>query len=265
MCVILPIYKASPNETEMVSFARCIEVLHKYPISLCTYEGLDISYYEDRLKEAGVDYMIDYFDEKYFRSTDGYNELHLSANFYKHYLLYEYMFIYQLDAYVLEDQLSEWMDKGYDYVGAPWLTDDGKAFAGVGNGGFCLKKTAWWYRELRWPIPVWSPKTLRQLFPIKDIRTCLSFMARCLGSKNTVRQIYKDRRYLYNEDGLPNMINKMSWRHKPQLPTEAEALQFSFERFPSKMYELNHRQLPMGCHAWEKYEFDSFWKKHIKG
>lgn len=263
LCVILPIYKVTPNKTEVVAFERCIKVLKRYPMSICTYKGLDVSYYVDRLNEENVIYTIDYFHERFFRSTDGYNELHLSSDFYKHYLQYKYMLVYQLDAYIFEDRLSEWMEKGYDYVGAPWLTDDGNEFVGVGNGGFCLKKISWWYNELRYPIVVWRPKTLLKLFPIKNIRTCLSFVARCMGYKNTVRQIYKDRRYLFNEDGLPNLINETSWRHKAKLPTAEEAMQFSFERFPSKMYVMNMNNLSMGCHAWQKYEYENFWNKYI--
>lgn len=42
-----------------------------------------------------------------------------------------------------------------------------------------------------------------------------------------------------------------------------EALEFAFERFPSEMYKITGK-LPFGCHAWEKYEYESFWKKFIK-
>ena len=31
------------------------------------------------------------------------------------------MLIYQLDAYVFKDELLNWANKGYDYIGAPWL------------------------------------------------------------------------------------------------------------------------------------------------
>jgi len=45
-------------------------------------------------------------------------------------------------------------------------------------------------------------------------------------------------------------------------PTVQEALGFAFECFPKQCYEQNNRQLPFGCHAWEKYE-PEFWKAFI--
>ena len=41
------------------------------------------------------------------------------------------------------------------------------------------------------------------------------------------------------------------------------ALQFSFEVNPSLLYEMNNQQLPFGCHAFEKYEYETFWKNFI--
>lgn len=41
------------------------------------------------------------------------------------------------------------------------------------------------------------------------------------------------------------------------------ALEFSIERRPKDLFEMNNFQLPFGCHAWEKYE-PEFWVKHIK-
>ena len=71
----------------------------------------------------------------------------ISSKFYKSFKTYEFLLIYQTDAWVFRDDLLEWCNKDYDYVGAPWFTgyDDTKgikkAFNAVGNGGFCLRKT----------------------------------------------------------------------------------------------------------------------------
>ena len=48
-----------------------------------------------------------------------------------------------------------------------------------------------------------------------------------------------------------------------KLPNIYTALKFSFEKFPSKCFKENNQQLPFGCHAWGKYEFE-FWKPFIK-
>ena len=31
------------------------------------------------------------------------------------------MLIHQLDAFVFEDKLMDWVKRGFDYIGAPWL------------------------------------------------------------------------------------------------------------------------------------------------
>ena len=261
--ILIPIYKSQPSWNEMVSFAQCIKVLGKRLVSICTYDGLDIQYYTDKLDAAKVKYTVNYFDKKYFRSTAGYNELHLSADFYKHYSRYEHMLVYQLDAYIFEDRLDEWIAKGYDYVGAPWLNEDGTRFTGVGNGGFCLKKISWWYNELLWQLPVWSPAKILKRYPIVDFTTLRKFIVRMFGYGNNVKDLFARKYELCNEDCLPKYIQSNSWRHKPKLPSEKEAMQFSFERFPSKLLGLNSNRLPMGCHAWEKYEYEEFWKQYI--
>lgn len=42
-----------------------------------------------------------------------------------------------------------------------------------------------------------------------------------------------------------------------------EASHFAFEKHPSFLFSQNG-QLPFGCHAWRKYEYDEFWGKYIK-
>lgn len=45
-------------------------------------------------------------------------------------------------------------------------------------------------------------------------------------------------------------------------PSPREALFFALERFPKELYAIIQR-LPFGCHAWRKYEYESFWREVI--
>ena len=68
-----------------------------------------------------------------------------SKTFYSNYLEYEYLLIVQTDVIVISDQLKDWCDKGYSYVGAPWFVGfhqlkKSLMFLGVGNGGFSLRR-----------------------------------------------------------------------------------------------------------------------------
>ena len=46
----------------------------------------------------------------------------------------------------------------------------------------------------------------------------------------------------------------------PDVPT---ALKFAFEFELRTSYEMNQKELPFGCHAWERYDID-FWRPFIR-
>ena len=96
----------------------------------------------------------------------------------------------------------------------------------VGNGGFSLRKVSTMIRitkKSRFLLPFWKDKWNEDFF--------YAFLAKRLYTKfNT--------------------------------PPVSEALKFAFEENPKECYEINSEELPMGCHAWHKYDLD-FWKKHI--
>ena len=81
-----------------------------------------------------------------------------------------------------------------------------------------------------------------------------------LGWRNKPNIVAK--RWKYNEDDFWSGLLDKS-RYALSKPDPVEAIRFAFERFPSELYELNHHQLPFGCHAWKKYQYDSFWSEFI--
>ena len=62
------------------------------------------------------------FRSSFFAGRYGYNHLMLSAEFYRRFLNWEYILIYQTDAFVFRDELAQWCAPGDMVpVGAPWL------------------------------------------------------------------------------------------------------------------------------------------------
>ena len=53
------------------------------------------------------------------------------------------------------------------------------------------------------------------------------------------------------------------FQKKGIVPSEMEAMKFSFENFPEYLYKLNSEDLPFGCHEWFKYYNYLFYKKYI--
>src|SRR5690606_29769773 len=114
--VVIPIYKSELTDSELKSFKQCLDVLGNHPLMLVAPTGLDTSTYETL---AGRNLQCTYFNKRYFTSVRGYSELLLSKKFYCHFEAYEYILIYQLDAWVFQDDLSHWCKLDYDYIGAP--------------------------------------------------------------------------------------------------------------------------------------------------
>jgi hypothetical protein len=278
--IIIPIYKKTPNLNESISFDQCLMILFKHPIHIITFEELDISFYENKLSNAGVKFNIVYFPKYYFEEIVGYNQLLLSLEFYKRFESFNYMLIYQLDAYVFRDELALWCAKGYDIIGAPLIEDkygvDDKYFLNHFNGGFALRNIKYCIRLLAYKGPILKPniiyRIVKEEFKNNPVKGFIYFILRSLGRQNNIG--FLKNKTPINEDLLFSLGLFVSWINcnvtkneawiYPILPSNEEAIKFAFERYPSYLYALNNNQLPMGCHAWEKYEYETFWKKHLQ-
>ena len=235
VCIVIPVFKENPNKFEEVSLIQCQKVLGEFDIIFICPEQLDTTNYNSLIpgrKEF-------YFDPIYFKSVKSYSSLCKKSFFYKRFLEYEFMLVYQTDCFVFKNELLEWCNKGYDFIGPPWIHKEwmeGMArnlkmpflkgyFNEVGNGGFSLRKVKKFF--------IFS----RLYFLLAD---------------NTN----------FNEDVFwVNFTRILFPRFK--ISKFKDALAFGFEEEPEKCYALNNYTLPFGCHAWEKHDFD-FWKVRFK-
>ena len=105
----------------------------------------------------------------------------------------------------------------------------------------------------------------------KNILKCyLITIIKSLGYKNNIRYFVKSG---VNEDQIFCLIVDELWINKNlqndesflflKKPTINEAVKFAFELYPSTLFEFNNENLPFGCHAWDKYEYNTFWQKYI--
>jgi hypothetical protein len=280
-CIVsIPVYKSDPDRYEIVSFNQSLKILFNHPICLVTFENLDISFYTQLFQKSGIKYSVEYFDKSFFESLASYNRLLMLKDFYLRFKEFDYMLIYQLDAYVFRDELDYWCGQGYDFIGAPLLEDksgiDKKYFLHGGNGGLSLRKISWCIKFLSFIGPVIKPLTVYKILKpeIKGnwFYYFICLILKVLGYHNNVD--YFRRKTWINEDMLFNMGLYVAWVDRalypgetwiyPKLPPKEIAMKFSFERYPSYLYQLNGNKLPFGCHAWVKYEYDTFWKKYIQ-
>lgn len=101
MNVVVPLYRTALNPDEWLSLERCFAVLGGYPITFVIPEGLDMTPVMMRFPSC----RIESFDPSFFAGRYGYNHLMLSAEFYRRFLNWEYILIYQTDAFVFRDEL----------------------------------------------------------------------------------------------------------------------------------------------------------------
>lgn len=266
-CVVVPLYKEIPTNIEIASFKQLLKVLSNYDIIIYTYKELEISLYlnEARLQKKSL--KLEYFDKDYFSSVKGYNRLCLTIDFYKRVSSYKYMLVYQLDAWVFRDELDYWCSKRYDYIGAPWFTnfgtnEDGESLWTVGNGGLSLRKIGFFIKFLSYRYPICLNVDVNN-----GIKAFVKSILKLFGFQNTMQWYVEHCNVWINEDYFfTNYIPTMSGKSTlvPQIPSSIEALNFSFERSPSYCYSLCSNKLPFGCHAFEKNEYETFWKKYIE-
>lgn len=279
--VTIPVYKEHPSIAEVASFKQGLTTLRNYDICIFTHKGCNLGEYRKLSDEVGKTYSVQYFDANYFKSVQGYNDLCFSALFYERFSDYEFMFIYQLDAWVFRDELEYWCNKGYDYIGAPIFHAYNSKhftnhFAGIGNGGLCLRRISHCLTIVKGDRnkPLIKPYPLFVLYYylgryndkftknwINRLRIIPTVIAKIFGKYNTIDYYQKNH---INEDMIFGTWSTKSWGYQGNIPSMEEAMHFSLEVHPEDLYHKMGDKLPFGCHAFEKWEYDSFWSNHIK-
>ncbi|MBE9598806.1 DUF5672 family protein [Pedobacter sp. MC2016-24] len=253
VAIVIPFYKNSLSYDDAFALNQCFKVLSNYPIIAIKPKSLNVDFL---IKNTQFQSIIS-FEDKYFKDIHGYNELMLSSIFYKTFLNFEYILIYQLDAFVFSDQLSDWCKKDYDYIGAPWLYPFDKKNS---ISKFFLNIKSLLYK--RYNISNNGLPKSKQL--IKGVgngglslRRVKKFHDLSIKFKDLANQYLAEGMLEFNEDIFWSVaLNRK--KKNLHIPNYKIALKFSVETYPELAFKLNHNQLPFGCHAWDKHL--DYWK-----
>lgn len=187
-----------------------------------------------------------YFDDIFFSSIKGYNNLLLSKEFYLAFKKKKIknILIHQLDAFVFKDELSYWVSKKYAYIGAPWLSDVN------------LDKVL----SSRWSFVLnFFLITNRVFFNKKDWKVGNGGLS-IRNIKSSLRALLLSKvlkKFNLNEDVVWSIVVPLFYPFF-KIPNSEEAYLFSIEEInPAKKFCL-----PFGVHAWEKYGYD-IWSQYI--
>ena len=220
VAVVIPVYREL-NELEKISLAQCRKVLSRYPLIFVAPAGQNFSF-------VAAGDMIVHFPAENFRSVNTYSQLMLSPQFYATFADFDYILIYQLDAFVFYDALEEFCSLGYDYIGAPWPIYlcvnshvNGKA-PRVGNGGFCLRK----------------------------VKVC-----RKLAEQINFLTNWADKFERFDDDAFFSKCG-MSENVDFNVAPVGVAKLFAMEWHPA--HHVKHFGLPFGCHGWTNFSADFY-------
>jgi hypothetical protein len=255
--VVVPVYRPLTDPAERLSLEQTLETLVNYPVYIVGPTSLQ-QYFDQLCAEFSGRLQYLTFENRYFASVAGYNDLMLSCHFYQAFSAYEYLLIAQTDALVLSDALESWCNKQYSYIGAPWFEGFTTptlplTLNSVGNGGFSLRRVPDFLKVLLRPRIF--KNVLMQHWPGNATSTIYRYI------KDYHSLVYRDRHFNIdvNEDVFWGRFvpAQCSFFH---VPPPAEAIAFAFEAHPDFLYALNQQALPFGCHAWQRYQ-PEFWIK----
>lgn len=247
--VLIPIYQREPTVLERISLDQTLRVLGKHPITFQAPIGLDVAWYENYCKgRAAV-----FFEHFKCESKDEFRRLMINPDFYKRFGNFEYLLICHLDAFVFRDQLLEFCQLGYDYIGAyiynpMWQQAAGSRWRRLtgsaapeyfGNGGFSLRRVEAFHRITRRFKPyidlyLWTRK-LRHARFLDDIFIALH---------------------------LPRLSRKFSIAPA----SVAQKFGAAYEDWPEDQLpftKLEPSTLPFGIHGWIKYK-QEYWTSHFR-
>jgi len=255
--VIIPFYKNQHSAYEKMALQQCFKILSGHHIIAVKPYNLNLP---AEVTQYPFSKMVS-FDDDYFKDIQGYNRLMLSDKFYGEFLAYEYMLIYQLDAFVFEDELDFWCSRGIDYVGAPWIRakDYPNVIKAVVSCG--LQYLAKRYNIKKHGLP--SKKQFDNTvgnggFSLRKVRR---FYDVCIEYREVIEQYNALNTHHYNEDAFWSI--ELNRKQKViKIPGYKQALQFAFELAPARALKINQQQLPFGCHAWD-LNID-FWRPIFK-
>lgn len=223
--ILVPIYKKRFNNFEEISIDNLYSLFPDYPISFVCPTTFDRSYYISRYKSS----TFYSFDDTFFVGLKGYNKLMLNVELYKNFEIYDYVLICQPDVYIFHNNLNEFLNKRYSFIGAPLPNsivegieqkftidfDEKRSFSSISffNGGISLRK----------------------------VSDCIEVITKNNDLIN---------RYLNNgwfEDSIFSILFSDAGYIIPDRQT---ALSFAMELYPKQSYINNNHKLPLGVHAW---------------
>ncbi|NJL77188.1 MAG: hypothetical protein HC892_21410 [Saprospiraceae bacterium] len=112
--ILIITHKPQLTTFEQISIQQCVRVLGDYRKVFICPKGMDTNYYTTHFPDIAIHSIPAYWQSNYKR----FNRLKINPLLYKTFQQYNYILFYEPDAFVFKDELLEWCNKGFSYVGA---------------------------------------------------------------------------------------------------------------------------------------------------
>lgn len=220
LAIVIPVYREKLEHNEIISLEQAEKCFDGHDIYFLAPEGL-------RINNEGTKYK--YFPRENFENVRAYSNLILTKELYDAFSDYEYILVYQLDAFVFGRDIKRFTELGYDYIGAPTLEGMYKPYREekvlfTQNGGLSLRRVS-------------------------------AFMKWCEVNKQEIA-------FMSKYDDEDSIIYALRHKGINMAPLEI-ALEFSFDSNVEECFRRTNGKLPFGCHAWERYACE-VWKPYIE-
>lgn len=254
--IVIPIYKTNLSDKEVVSLKNTLNVLKNHRFVFVVPENLD---YSTLIAQFNLEnHQFIGFPDFYFKGLDGYNQLLLSELFYSKFIDTHYILICQTDVLIFRDELVKWCEKGYDYIGAPWIASN----RNIINMG--LMKFNNFIRKIKGK----KLKFIDHYFKVGNgglsLRKVDSHLQIIQNHQGKIKyyQQNKQKTDLYIEDLFWSLVAP-TLNQNFKIPDYKEAVGFAIDRKPKKAMALNQNLLPFGCHGFNKPKVWEFWKPYF--
>lgn len=251
--IVIPLYKTQLSPLEEIAVRQCFNLLSAHKIVALKPERLSLDAYDFKFDDVVS------FDNEFFDNPAGYNKLMLLADFYQKFLPYEFMLIYQPDAFVFKDDLIEWCNLGYDYIGAPWIR-----YSEYPDLVKKIKEFSKRYLHTKFnkKIPGTDIPTDNQIQNRVgngglSLRNVKRFYEICISNKDMIDYYNSRPEHQFGEDVFWALeVNRK--RKQMKIPGYKKAIYFSMDINLVNAFKLTRGKLPFGCHAWDR-QLD-FWR-----
>jgi hypothetical protein len=235
---------------EAISLAQCIRVLGGHPIRLVCPKGMDVTAY----RRIAPGLVVDFIRRSWLSSYRAYNRLKILPYLYRRYADFEYLLTHELDAFVFRDELLDWCNQHWDYIGAPsfqgYLEASPDAPPTVlQNSGFSLRRIGAALKVSSFPRYIAPFSSVLQEWRHSGRWSAGSLFL--LFSRLTVRNNFwaPFNDFGGNEDDFwcNCAAQRFTWY---RLAPYESARMFSYEMNPARLYREAQNRLPFGCHKW---------------